>query len=186
MSRIQWERDVPIFKNRFILKGIGLAVGIPLVGILILIVVLSKGDIFGTDAKYFFGLIVMFSILITLLVFALYCGKYVPGFIVDEDGIVNYSQQKQAKTNKLFNMVLIVFGLFRGSYVPIGAGYAALSRQVMKIEWKDMKKVRYFPKQYAIIVQGGFTEKLAVFCTKNNYESVVRIIKEKMEQYSKI
>lgn len=186
MNRIQWERDVPIFKNRFILKGIGLAIGIPFVGIFILITVLSKGDILGTDAKYIFGLIGIFSILVTLLIFALFCGKYVPGFIVDEEGIMNYSQQKQAKTNKLFNMLLIVFGLFRGSYAPIGAGYPALSRQRMKIEWKDMKKARYFPKQFAVVVQGGFTEKLVVFCTKNNYESVVQAIKEKLEQYSKI
>ncbi len=186
MSRIQWEKAIPIFKNRFILKGVLLAIGIPLAGILILIIVLSKGDVFGTDARYFFGLILMFSILAALLVFSLYYGKYAPGFIVDEEGIVNFSQQKQAKTSKTFNMLLIVFGLFRSTYAPISAGYSAICRPVMKIEWKDMKKVRYFPKQYTILVQGGFTEKLVVFCTKGNYEAVVEIIKEKMEQYSKI
>jgi len=186
MDRIQWERDVPIFKNRFILKGVGLAIGIPFAAVFTVVTVLSKGDILGTDAKYIFGMIGIFSLLVILLVFALYCGRYVPGFIVDEEGIVNYSQQKRAKNNRFYNMILIVFGLFRRAYAPIGGGFSALSKPVAKMEWKNIRKVRCFPKQCAILVKGGFTEKIAIFCTKGNYEAVVQAIKEKMEQYSKI
>lgn len=186
MNRIQWERDVPFFKNRFILNGIAIAIGIPLGGIIILMLVLSKGALLGKDTTYFFGLVAIFTIQVTVLLLALYCGRYVPGYIVDDEGIVNYSQQKQAKSNRLLNILLIIFGLFRGSYAPVGAGYAALSRQVMRIEWQDVKKVRYYPKQCAIVVQGGFTEKLVVFCNKSNYESVGKKIREKIEQNSKI
>jgi len=186
MNRIQWERGVPIYKNRFILKGILLATGIPSSGIIILVTILSKGDIIGTNAKYVFGMIMIFSFLCALLIATLYCGKYAPGFILDEEGIVNYSQQKQAKKNMLYNMVLIVFGLFRGSYAPPGTGFLPKTRPVAKMEWKNIRKARYYPKQYAILVHGGLTEKMVVFCTKDNYEAVVQAIKEKIALYGKI
>lgn len=186
MNRIQWEKAVSTFRNRFILRGILLTIGIPFAGILTLLAVLSENDIFGTDAKYVFCLIGIFSVLIILLVFTLYSGKFAPGFIVDDEGIVNYSQQKQAKKNKLFNMFLIIFGLFRGSYAPAGTEFLSQTRQVMKIRWNNMRNVHYYPKQCTILVKGGFTEKIVVFCTRSNYDEVARKVREKMEQYSKI
>jgi len=186
MNRIQWERSVPIYKNRFILTGILKAVGVPFGGLLVLVTVLSKGNILDTDTKYIFGMIGIFSVLCALLVLTLYCGRYAPGFIVDEEGIVNYSQQKRAKKNKFYNMILIVFGLFRGSYAPSGTGFMPKTRPVMKMEWKNIRKARCYPKQCAILVKGGLTEKVAVFCTKDNYETVVRTINEKIAMYTKI
>lgn len=186
MNRIQWERHVPIYRNRFILGGVAYAIGIPFAAILIIVTILSKGDILGTDAKYVFGMMGMFFSLCALLILTMFCRKFASGFIVDEEGIVNYSQQKQAKKNKLFNIFLIVFGLFRGSYTPVGTGFMPLTKPVMKIEWKNIRKIRYFPKQFTILVQSGFMERIVLFCTKENYEAVGQVIREKMATYSKI
>jgi hypothetical protein len=186
MNRIQWERKVPFYKNRFILRGILFSVGIPFGGMLALVIILLKGNIIGSDAKYIIAMIGVFSFLCTLLALTLSCSRYAPGFIVDEEGIVNFIQKKQAKKNKVYNLILVIFGLFRGSYNTTGIGLAPQTKKVMKLEWKDMRKARYFPKQYAIMVKGGFTETLVVFCTKGNYEAVVQKIKKKMNPYAKI
>ena len=186
MNRIQWERTVSIFRNRFVLRGILLALGIPFAGILLLLAILTKYDIFGADAKYVFFLIGIFAVLVVLLVITLFSGKFAPGFIVDDEGIINYSQQKPAKKNKLFNMFLIVFGLFRGSYAPAGTEFLSQTRQIVKIRWNNLRKVHYYPKQYTILVKGGFTEKIILFCTKSNYAVVAQKVREKMDQYSKI
>ncbi len=176
MSYFNWEMKVSIFKNRFIMKEIGIAVGIPFGLLVVFMVYVSRGDIFGTDAKYAIGIIAILFTLTSLFLLVVYKGKYAPGFIVDNEGIINYVQSKQAKTNLIVNMLTIILGLFRGNFTVAGAGVLAHSRQVIKIKWKNIRKVKYYPKQYTVYVQGGFAERIAVFCTKENYEDVSKFI----------
>src|SRR5659263_26837 len=169
MNKLQWEIYVPIFKNRIILKGIGLAVGIPFGIVIAVILIASKGDVFGTDAKYALGMIGLLFLLTFILIIIVYGGKYAPGFIVDDTGIVNYTQAKQAKRSKVINTMLIVLGALSARPTAMGTGMIAQSKQVIGLNWKNVRKVRYYPKQHTILVQGGYTEKIAVFCTQENY-----------------
>jgi len=176
MSYFNWETKVSIFKNRFILKEIGIAVGIPFGLLIVFILYISRGDIFGTDAKYAIGIIAILFALTSLFLLVVYKGKYAPGFIVDNEGIINYTQSKQAKTNLIVNLLSIVLGLFKGNFTVAGAGMLAHSKQVIKVKWKNVRKVKYYPKQYTVYVQGGFAERIAVFCTKENYGEVSKFI----------
>ena len=86
MNKIQWEIFVPIFKNRFILKGLGLDVGLPF-GIVITVILFFG----GSNTPYALGLIGLLFILTFVLIMIAYGGKYAAGFILDEKGIVNYT-----------------------------------------------------------------------------------------------
>lgn len=178
---IKWETYVPLYTNPVILNGLALAIGLPF-GILILfLLIVSKGDIFGSDVKYAFlmiGLLFFFTFLLTM---ALYGGKYAPGFILDEKGVINYTQDKQRKRNNLINGLLVFFGLFGGNVTSAGIGYIAESRQVMKIKWKNVRDVKYDQKHNTIIIKGGFAEKMAIFCTEENYLEVEDFVKRKLE-----
>ena len=179
MNNLQWEIYVPIFRNPFILKGLALAVGLPFCIVIAVIIIAAGGDIFGTDAKYALGLIVLLFFLTFLLIMIVYGGKYAPGFIVDETGIVNYTQVKQAKRSRIINGLLIALGLFSGSPTAVGAGLIAQSKQVMRLRWKSIRKVKYDPQRHTILVQGGYMDKIAVFCTPENYPEVEAVIKER-------
>jgi hypothetical protein len=178
---IKWETYVPLYTNPVILNGLALAIGLPF-GILILfLLIVSKGDIFSSDVKYAFlmiGLLFFFTFLLTM---ALYGGKYAPGFILDEKGVINYTQDKQRKRNNLINGLLVFFGLFGGNVTAAGIGYIAESRQVMKIKWKNVRDVKYDQKHNTIIIKGGFAEKMAIFCTEENYLEVEDFVKRKLE-----
>ena len=179
MNILQWEIYVPIFKNRFIMKGIGIAIGIPFGIVIAFIIITAGGDIFGTDAKYALGLIVLLFVLAFLLVIIVYGGKYAPGFIVDETGIINYTQEKQAKRSRIINGLLVALGAVSGNPTAMGTGMIAQSRQVMRIKWKSIRKVKYDAKRHTILVRGGFTENIAVFCTPENYLQVEAIVRQK-------
>jgi hypothetical protein len=75
--------------------------------------------------------------------------------------------------------LLIALGAISGSPTAVGAGMIAQSRQVMRLNWGKVRKVRYDPKRCTILVNGGFTEKIAVFCTRENYAQVEAIIRQK-------
>jgi len=179
MNRLQWEIYVPIFRNQFILKGLGIAIGIPFGIVIALIIITAKGNVFGTDAKYALALIALLFLLTSLLVMIVYGGKYAPGFIVDETGIINYTQDHQARRNRVINGLLIALGALSGNPTATGTGMIAQSRQVMRLKWKSIRKVRHDPKRCTILVQGGYTEKIALFCTRENYAQVESIIRQK-------
>jgi hypothetical protein len=171
MDKIQWEIFVPIFKNRFILKGLALAVGIPF-GILIAVILFTG----GSDAPYALGLIGLLFILTFVIVMIVYGGKYAAGFILDEKGIVNYTQNQQLKRNRILNTALMIFGTISFRPATVGAAMIAQSRQVVRLPWKKVKKVVYYPRQHAILVRGGHSEKLIVFCSNANYSEAERMI----------
>jgi len=180
MKKVQWEVYVPLFTNPFILKDLGIAIGIPFGTLITFIIIQAKGDIMGTDAKYALAFLGVLFVLTYIIVMLLYGGKYASGFIIDENGITNYTQQNQTKKNKIINIILIIFGLFRGNLSAAGTGLLAQSRQVSRIEWKSIRKIKYYPKQHTIIVRGTFAEKIAIFCTKENYVQVEAMVKEKI------
>ena len=130
-EKLQWEIYVPIFKNRFILKDLGLAVGLPFGALIMLILILSGGNVSG-DAKYALLLIGLLLTLTVIIVFIVYGAKYVPGYIVDGHGITNYTQAVQLRKNRILNGLLITFGLVSGSLTAAGAGLMANSRQVIR------------------------------------------------------
>jgi hypothetical protein len=179
IDRLQWEFYVPIFRNRYILKGLALAVGLPFGIVIALIIITAKGDIFGTDAKYALGLIVLLFLLTFLLIMIIYGGKYAPGFIVDETGITNYTQARQVKRNRVINGLLIALGAISGNPTAVGTGMTAQSRQVVRLRWKSVQKVKYDLQRHTILVRGGFSEKIAVFCTPENYAQVAAFVRHK-------
>ena len=179
MNKIQWEHQVSIFENPFILKELGIAIGIPFGLLIAAIIIFSKGNIMNSDAKYalfMIGLLFFFTFLFVLI---LNKGKYAPGFIINNEGILNYTQEDQGKQNKIINTLAFIFGLLSRNLSVSGAGLLAQSKQVEQIKWKDLRKTKYFPKKYTILVYGSFTQKIALFCTKENYSLVERMIKEK-------
>ena len=175
---LRWEIYVPIFKNRFVLTGLALSVGVPfglLIGILLL---LSNGEISGIKyALLMIGLLFALTFLFLMLV---YGGKYAPGFIVDASGITNYTQAHQQKKNRVINALLIAFGVFSGNHTAAGIGVLAGARAVMKLSWKQIRKAKFFPAQRAILIHGGFAQKMAVFCTPENYALAEALIRRKL------
>jgi hypothetical protein len=175
-NKLQWEINVPLFRNPFILRGLGMAIGIPFGMMIIIIIVLSKGNIMGTDAKYALGFIALILILSLIATQLVYGGIYAAGFLMDKKGITSYTQEKQAKRNRAVNRLTVILGLARGNLAAVGTGVLAHSRRIMQINWREIRHVYYYPKQSTIIVKGGFAEKMTLFCTPDNYEEVVTFI----------
>ena len=125
-----------------------MAIGVPFGILIVIILIISDGDVLGTDAKYALLLIGILFLLTFLFVMIVYGGKYAPGFVIDHTGITNYTQAGQRKKNKIINALLVTFGLFSGNH--------------------------------AILVRGGYTEKIVVFCTKENYAAAAAMIRQRV------
>ena len=176
-QEVRWETSVPIFRNTFILKQIGLAVGIPF-GLVVLVIVLTSGG--SRDMLYALGLIAALLIFTCLFIMAAYRGKYEAEFILDQKGALCRTQARQAKKNRVINTAAMIFGLLSGKPAAAGAGMLAQSRQEVFLRWNRITKVKYKPQSRTILLRGGWTEQIALFCTQDTYEQVERFVLHKI------
>ena len=59
-----------------------------------------------------------------------------------------------------------------GKPAVAGAGMLAQSRQEVFLKWNRVTRVKYKPNSCAVLLRGGWTESIALFCTAENYEQV--------------
>ena len=174
-QNIKWEVNVPIFRNPLILKQLGIAIGLPF-GLLIIGLIILTNEI--RYLLYSLLLIGLLFLIVYITIMLLYRGTYDVGFVLDKKGIRCYTQKKQARKNRFINGLSIILGIFFRKPGVAGAGMLAQSRQDIKINWRNVRKVTFQPKQQLILVKGNFAENIAVFCQKENYEQIKTIIKQ--------
>ncbi|MEA5025609.1 MAG: hypothetical protein VB109_22545 [Desulfitobacterium hafniense] len=174
MEKIQWQISVPIFRNTVILKQLGLAIGIPF-GLVALVIGLSSGK--SVYTLYGLGFIVALLFFTWLFIMAVYRGRYEAEFVLDDKGILCRTQAKQAKKNRIINALTVVLGLLSSKPAAVGAGMMAQSRQEVFLKWNRVTKVKYKPNSRTILLRGGWTESIALFCTAENYEQIKAFVR---------
>ena len=87
---------------------------------------------------------------------------------------------KTGKKNRAINTLTAVLGLLTGRPTVTGAGILAQSRQEVLIPWSRVTKVKYKPKSHTILLRGGLTEHIALFCTRDTYFEAEHFVKNKL------
>ena len=174
---MEWACRVPIFRHPVILTQLGIAVGIPF-GIVAIIIWLTSGK--SIYLLYALGLIAALFLLTWLFILALYGGKYDVEFILNNDGVRCRTGSKQARKNRIVNALPVGLGLFSGRLTTAGAGVLAQSRQDVFLKWARITKVKYRPGSQTILLRGGWTENVAIFCTEENYAAVEQMVRQQV------
>lgn len=172
-EKIEWKISVPIFRSSVIVKQMGIAIGIPF-GIVALVIGFTSGK--SVYTLYALGLIGALLFFIWLFIMAVYRGKYEAEFVLDDKGVRCRTQAKQAKKSRIVNTLTVVLGLLSGKPAAAGAGMLAQSRQEVFLRWNRVTKVKYKPKSLVILLRGGWTEQIALFCAAENYSQVERAV----------
>lgn len=175
-EKIEWKISVPIFRDPVIVKQLGIAIGIPF-GLVALVIGLASGK--SVYTLYGLGLIGALLLFTWLFIMVVYRGKYEVEFLLDDKGAFCRTQVKQAKKNRLVNTLTVVLGLLSGKHAAAGAGILAQSRQEVFLRWSHVRKVKYKPRSCSILLRGGWTENIALFCTRDNYVQIEQFTKHK-------
>lgn len=172
-KKLQWHISVPIFKNTVILKQLGIAIGIPFGFVTLVIGLTSDGSVYSL---YGLGLIAALLFFTWLFIMAVYRGKYEAEFVLDQKGALCRTQARQEKKNRIINVLTVVLGLLSGKPAVAGAGLLAQSRQETFLRWDRITKVKYKPNNRTILLWGGWTEQIALFCTQDDYALVEKFV----------
>lgn len=173
---LRWQSSVPIFKSSVIIRQLGIAIGIPF-GLVAPVIVLTSGR--SRDTLYALGLIIALLFLTWLFIMLVYGGRYDAEFVLDDKGALCRTQAKQARKNRVINALTVALGLLSGRPAAAGAGMLAQAGQEVFIGWNHVRKVEYRPQSRTILLRGGWTEQIALFCTADNYEQAARLVRSK-------
>lgn len=186
-ERIEWDIDVSILNNRFIMKELLKVMGIATfitAGIVLLIMlpsILSGNFYYNSsnirDMKYALMLIGILFFFTALFILAYYGNRYLLSYKMDEKGITTISREDQRRKNSKLNFLIVLAGLLARNPAATGAGFLAASRQDQDMKWKKIRKVVLYPKYNTIALHAGYLEKSIVFCTKENYKNISALIR---------
>lgn len=168
LNNLIWEIKVPIFKNNLILKQLGIAVGIPF-GVLVIFLIAIR----AYNGIFLIGITVALALLLIAIVFK---GTYDVRYEINDAGISCFTQKPQDKKVKILSILTVLFGVFRNNPTVAGAGLLSYKSTKVIIPFKRIRKIKYFEPKRLIVVYGGFTENIALFCTDENYSTVQQFI----------
>lgn len=186
-NRIEWDIDVSILTNRFIMLEVGRALVIAFLFTFMIISIimlpsLRDGSFFSGSSStsgfgYFLFMICLLFLLTAVFIVIYYGNRYMLSYIVDGKGVRTLTRKAQRSRNQVVNTLLIIMGLLSRNPSAAGAGMMAACRQDQTIRWKDVRKVVFHPKYHTIVLRGGYGVKSIIFCTQDMYNPVSSIVK---------
>ncbi len=176
IQELAWSASVPMFGHPLLLKQLGIVFGIPFGSLAVFIGVSSGKSVYTLYALGFIGTFLLLTFLLTTLV---YGGRHKADFVLSEKKAFYKSELNQTKKSRIINNLTVFLGLFSNMPTVAGAGMLAQSRQEVSIPWKSVKKVKYMPKHYTILLKGSLMQSIALFCTEDNYNEVKQFVAQR-------
>lgn len=120
--------------------------------------------------KAYYGvLLILLTLFLTvILVLLVFRGSYDVRFVIDQKGILCANQTHQRKRVKRLSLITVLLGLIARNPTAAGAGMLSGTSTEVFIPWKRIRKVKHLEKQKSMMLYGGFSENIAVFCTREN------------------
>jgi len=183
---LEWDFDIPILNNRFIMGGVALALGIP-AGIVAIIVgafylndIRSGATMQESDPSMLPGILFILALLFgltALIILVVYKNRIQARFKLDSQGIHYFTREEAYKKNTALNTLLFFLSITKNRPGAASAAVGAQITQNESIRWKNIKKIKTYDSSKAILVKGGFGSKIMLYCHEDNYEKIKEFLK---------
>ena len=140
---------------------------------------LTNPSIFLTVLKVFEGIIVgIFLFFGFILTAAIFKGKYIVLFEMDEKGVAHVVTPEQMKKARKLAKITAAAGAARGSFTTAGAGVLAASKQASISEFAKVRRVKPRRRLHVIKVN-EFIEKNQIYVPDEDFDFVYDYIKSR-------
>lgn len=172
---LEWEIDIPLMTNRFILYDFGKVIlwtGLIMFSLLALIFILT-GDGGARQLAAVAGMtgiaLLVVGLLACLVMAVFFGNRYPTAFCVGEEGVRMASRSRRGKGA---NRAAIVLGLLARRPGLAGAGLMASSQELAEIRWRDIRSVHEHPDLRVLCIRNSWRVLLRLFCTPENFKQV--------------
>lgn len=172
---IEWELDLPLLTNRFILYDFAKVFAWTAVVMISLLTVLfaATGEL---NMEQFAGIAGMTALgifvvaLLAVFVMAVFFGnRYRVAFSLGPKGI---GYESRSRRGKWASRAAVVAGALGGRPGTAGAGLLAMSRERVGIRWNEIRRVNEHAEARVFSLRNSWRVVLRLHCTPENYEQV--------------
>ena len=182
IKEIEWQIDVPLLTNRFIVYDLFKVVGIT--GVIFF--VLLTGISIAVDGKVALknisilaqlgGLAMLGLLVLLVLVMLLFFFNYFPmQFHLSPQGTRVESLSQRGKWG---NRVAVVLGVLSGKPGLAGAGLLGMAQEMVSVEWREVYRINVYPQTRVISLMNSWRVVVRLYCTPDNFSQVVEAVRE--------
>jgi len=182
-GKYRWKYEMSLFRNPTIflttLKVMMLSVGI--VWLFGLVIFLFDGDldhiVFWTKLTgIMIGIFVVLTMISILILAAIYGGKYVALFEMDENGVTHTQIPSQAKKSKIIGLITALVGIFAKNPTTSGAGTLSMANDSRTADFARVRRVKS-RRRMNLIKVNQLLFKNQVYVAKEDFDFVYDFIK---------
>lgn len=175
-KEISWEASIHLYRDKTILKQLGIAVGIPFGIVIIFLLWAASGS---DDPTRFYGIYMIGLLFVVTIIFlsVVYQNRMHVRYILTQKHITMMMSAKQAKKNKRVNNATMLAGLVTMNPTAMGAGMLASSRQQQTMKLINIQSMKLDDRKHRILIKDSFYE-FIVQCTAQNYQDVKNFIQQ--------
>ena len=168
---LTWDYDIPLLTNPAILRDFVLVIGLSVVLMEGLVAAMS---FFFTDETVWLPwelwaigvpILVVLFLGVALL---LYGNRFHARFTLDPDGVTYAVGGKERRITRW----VAVIGLLFGGWRAIGPALLATSREVERVEWREVVRVRVDPARRVIALSNAWRTVLRLYCPPDQFAAI--------------
>lgn len=129
----------------------------------------------------FLGMFILYAVVMLLM----FPRGAMTRYEIDDSGIYQYTLYKKRKLFKWLGL-LGMFSNTSAGYTAAGAALLADARDTIYIKWDEVTSIERYPYRGEIRFKNNWRTVMQVFCTKEKYEEVLKIINENVVEVSSI
>ncbi len=190
MQEFEWQIDMPLLNNRFLLYDLCKVVVITGVVFFLLLTGISlatpgrfKLETLADLAKIT-GLGMLGLLILLVLVCLLFFFNYFPmRFQLSPKGALVESMSTRGKWG---NRLAVVLGALSGKPGVAGAGLLGMSQETVSLEWPEVYRLKVHPEVRVISLLNSWRVVFRLYCTPDNFGEVLASVQEWVEQGQKV
>jgi hypothetical protein len=176
---LTFETEVRLLTNRYMLYDFVRWMGLTYaaMGLVAGIIGLAVGDM---DA--FVGIVSLFAMIcagmtvLFVLIMLLYFGNRLKlAFRIDAAGVAAQVVSRRARAG---NRLAVVLGTLAGNPGAVGAGLVARSQENIRIDFEDIRRVRYDAARGVISLRDKWFRHLRMYCPEGRYAEAARLVSD--------
>ncbi|MCL1875377.1 MAG: zinc ribbon domain-containing protein [Synergistaceae bacterium] len=176
-ARLAWTAYITPFRNLYVAIQFALAL-LATMGIMTVLISVFTGEIYLSImvAAVGVGIIAALTPLGALIHLMIIGGKEL--YIITDNGVWRGPVKHAPEMLSGGFSAMGISALLSGNFSMAGTAMLAAGRVQQDMAWRDVKKVVYKPNWRLIILKADALTKIWMFCTKDNYPEVEKLVKQ--------
>jgi hypothetical protein len=181
MKELDWQIDVPLLTNRFIVYDLFKLVGITGVLFFMLLAVTSIAVDGKTALRSLSGLaqidgfaMLALLVLLVLVILLFFFNHFPMGFHLSAREARVESLSRRGKWG---NRLALVLGVLSGKPGVAGAGLLGMAQELVSVEWREVCRINVYPQVRVISLMNSWRVVFRLYCTPDNFNQVLEAVR---------